>query len=122
MFLLDQCCFCLLPLLFRSVPAFLSSYLLLQASLVAQLVKNLLAVWETWVQYLGWKDPLEKETATTPVFHLGKFHGIHSPWGSKKSDTTEQLSLSPKAPGHAAGQNTLAIRAPHTPPQGPIQR
>ena len=35
------------------------------ASLVAQLVKNLPAVWETWVQSLGWEDPLEKETATS---------------------------------------------------------
>ena len=34
------------------------------ASLVAQLVKNLPAVQETWVQYLGWKDPLEKGRAT----------------------------------------------------------
>ena len=24
--------------------------------------------WETWVRSLGWEDPLEKETATTPVF------------------------------------------------------
>ena len=28
-------------------------------SLVAQMVKNLPAVWETWVRSLGWKDPLE---------------------------------------------------------------
>ena len=34
------------------------------ASLVAQLVKNLPAVWETWVCSLGWEDPLEKGTAT----------------------------------------------------------
>ena len=34
------------------------------ASLVAQLVKNLLAMQETWVQSLGWEDPLEKGTAT----------------------------------------------------------
>ena len=34
------------------------------ASLVAQLVKNLPAMWETWVQYLGWEDPLEKGKAT----------------------------------------------------------
>ena len=32
--------------------------------LVAQLVKNQPAMWETWVQTLGWEDPLEKETAT----------------------------------------------------------
>ena len=34
------------------------------ASLVAQLVKNLPAVHETWVRFLGWEDPLEKEVAT----------------------------------------------------------
>ena len=34
------------------------------ASLMAQLVKNLPAVWETWVQSLGWEDLLEKGTAT----------------------------------------------------------
>ena len=33
------------------------------ASLVAQLVKNPLAMWETWVRSLGWEDPLEKGTA-----------------------------------------------------------
>ena len=32
-----------------------------EASLVAQLVKNPPAVQETWVQFLGWEDPLEKE-------------------------------------------------------------
>ena len=37
------------------------------ASFVAQLVKNLPAMWETWVQSLGWEDPLEKGKATTPV-------------------------------------------------------
>ena len=31
---------------------------------VAQLVKNLPAMWETWVQSLGWDDPLEKGKAT----------------------------------------------------------
>ena len=34
------------------------------ASLVAQLVKNLPAMWETWIRSLGWEDPLEKGTAT----------------------------------------------------------
>ena len=33
-------------------------------SLVAQLVKNPPAMWETWVRSLGWEDPLEKEKAT----------------------------------------------------------
>ena len=34
------------------------------ASLIAQLVKNLPAMQETWVQSLGWEDPLEKGKAT----------------------------------------------------------
>ena len=34
------------------------------ASLVAQLVKNLPAMWETWILSLVWEDPLEKGTAT----------------------------------------------------------
>ena len=37
--------------------------LMVRASHVAQLVKNLPAVQETWVQFLGWEDPLEKEVA-----------------------------------------------------------
>ena len=36
----------------------------LWASLVAQLVKNLSAMQETWVRSLGWEDPLEKGMAT----------------------------------------------------------
>ena len=46
------------------------------ASPVAQLVKNSPAVWETWVQSLGWEDPLEKGTANTPAFWPGEFHGL----------------------------------------------
>ena len=34
------------------------------ASLVVQLVKNLPAMWETWVGPLGWEDPLQKGKAT----------------------------------------------------------
>ena len=30
---------------------------------MAQMVKHLPTMWETWVQYLGWEDPLEKEKA-----------------------------------------------------------
>ena len=35
-----------------------------RASLVAQVVKNLPAMWETWVRSLGWEDPLEMEMTT----------------------------------------------------------
>ena len=34
------------------------------ASLVAQLVKNLPAMWETWVRSLGWEDSLQNRKAT----------------------------------------------------------
>ena len=34
------------------------------ASLVAQLIKNLPAIWETWVRSPGWEDPLEKGKAS----------------------------------------------------------
>ena len=63
------------------------------ASLVAQLLKNPPAMWETWVLFLLWEDPMEKGKATNPVFWPGEFHGLCSPWGHKESDTTEQLSL-----------------------------
>ena len=32
--------------------------------IITQLVKHLPAMWETWVQFLGWEVPLEKEMAT----------------------------------------------------------
>ena len=35
-----------------------------RAYLVAQMVKNLLAVWETWVRLVSWEDTLEKAMAT----------------------------------------------------------
>ena len=38
------------------------------ASLVAQLVKNLPTIWETWVQSLGGEDPLEKGKVTHSSF------------------------------------------------------
>ena len=66
------------------------------ASIVAQLVKNLHAMQETWIQSLDWEDPLEKgrEWLPTPVLWPGEFHGLCSPRGSKELDTTEQLLLS----------------------------
>ena len=64
------------------------------ASLVAQLVKNLPAMQETWVQFLGWGDPWRRERLPTPVLWPGEFHGLYSSWGHKELDTTEWLSLS----------------------------
>ena len=59
------------------------------ASLEAQLVKNLPAMQETWVQSLGWEDPQRRGRLSTPVFWPGEVHGLHSPWGHKKLEMTE---------------------------------
>ena len=50
------------------------------------MVKNLLAIQETQVQFLGWEDPLEKEMATHSSILAWE---IPCPWGHKESDTTE---------------------------------
>ena len=62
------------------------------ASLVAQLVKNLPVMWETWVQSLGWEDSLEKGKATHSSILAWRIHGV------AKSDTTELLSKKKKKP------------------------
>ena len=62
--------------------------------MVAQTVKNLPAVQETSVQSLGWKDPLEKEMATTPVFLPEESHGQRSLVGSSSWDSKSWMWLS----------------------------
>jgi len=46
-----------------------------RVSLVAQMVENLPAMWETWVQSLGWEAPQRRAWQPTPVFLPGE-----SPW------------------------------------------
>ena len=53
--------------------------LLFGASLVAQRVKHLPAMWETWVQFLGWEDPLEKAMATHTSTLAGKIPWMEKP-------------------------------------------
>ena len=55
------------------------------ASLVTQLVKNLPAMWETWVWSLGWEDPLEKGKATYSSILAWRIpwttvHGVTKSW------------------------------------------
>ena len=57
------------------------------------MVKNLPAIWKTWVQSLDWEDPQRREKLPIPVFWPGEFHGLYSPWGCKELGTTEWLSL-----------------------------
>ena len=60
-------------------------------TLWAQLVKNPPVMQETWVQSLGWEDPLEKGKAIHFSILPGEFRGLYSPWSHKESDTTERL-------------------------------
>ena len=68
-----------------------------RASLVAQRLKRLPEMWETWVQSLGREDPLEKEMATHFSILAWRIPwteepgGLHYPRGRKESDVTERL-------------------------------
>ena len=76
----------------------LLEYSYFQASLVAEMVKNLPAMQETWVRSLGLEDPLEEGMEThSSCSWLENPHGQRSlvgcsPWGCKESDMTERLS------------------------------
>ena len=63
---------------------------------MALMVKNMPAMQETWVQSLGWDDPLEKRMATHPSILIWRVPWTEEPGGQSmgvtKSDTTEQLS------------------------------
>ena len=69
-------------------------YVATWASLVAQSVKNPLAMQDTWIQFLGWEDPLEDSMATHSSILAWRVPwtevpgGLHS-WGHEESDTTD---------------------------------
>ena len=60
---------------------YLYVYVNIWASLVAQSVKNLPTVQETWVQSLSWADPLEKEMATHSTILAWKISWAEEPGG-----------------------------------------
>ena len=82
---LSNCC---TVVLFRGT-IFTLSCDIFKASLVAQKVKRLPAMQETWVWSLGREDPLEKGMATHSSIHAWKISwmepGGYSPWGHKES-------------------------------------
>ena len=66
---------------------------------MAQVVKNVPAMWETQVWSLGWEEPLEKVKLPTPVFLPGEIPWTEeprrlSPWDHKELDIGERLTLS----------------------------
>ena len=81
-------------ILISGVGLFLNLILPTDFSCVAQSVKNLPAMQETWVQFLGWVDPLEKEMATHSSILAWRIPWTKEPgrlrsMGSQESDTTE---------------------------------
>ena len=54
---------------------------------MAELVKNLPAMQEIWVDPRVGKIPWSRKP--TPQFWPGEFHALYSPWGHKESDMTE---------------------------------
>ena len=73
------------------------------ASLLAQKVKNLPAVWETWVRSLGWEDPLEEGMATYSSILAWRIPMDRGAWKgivhgvTKNPDMTEQVSTAHKS-------------------------
>ena len=65
------------------------------ASLVAQLVKNLPAMQESWVRSLGWENPLGKGKATHSSILAWRIPWTVKSMGHRESDTIERLALAP---------------------------
>ena len=65
------------------------------ASPVAHMVKNLPAMWETWVRSQGWEDPLEEGTATHSSFLAWKIRmGREAWWATVQGVANSQTWLS----------------------------
>ena len=80
--------------LLKSLHASVYKMGIVKASLVSQMVKNLPAMWEIWVQSLGEEDSLEKEMATHCSILAWRISWTeelvgYNPWGHKESDRTE---------------------------------
>ena len=92
----------------------------MNTSLVAQTVKRLSTMRETWFQSLGREDSLEKGMATH--FHVlawkiswTKEPGVlYSPWRCKESDTTKRLSLTHSQNKVISSQVALVVKNPPT--------
>ena len=65
-----------------------------RASLVAQMVKNPPAVRETWVQSLGWEDPLEDGMATHSSILAWRIHMDRGAWRATVHGSQSQTRLS----------------------------
>ena len=65
------------------------------ASLVAQTIKNLPVVQETWVPFLSWEGPQKNEMATCPSILAWRIPWtVYSPWGYKESSWLNDFHFS----------------------------
>ena len=64
------------------------------AFLVAQMVKYLPAMWETWVQSLGWEDSLEKDMATHSSILAWRIPWTEEPGGLQSMGLSDSHSHS----------------------------
>ena len=78
------------------------------ASLVAQMVKNLTTMWETWVPYLSQEDPLEEEMATHPSILAWRILWTEEP-GGLQSTGSQRV-------GHDWVTNTFTLSIIHNHP------
>ena len=74
------------------------------ASLVAQMVKHLPAMWETWAPSLGWEDPLEEVMATHSSILARRIPMDRGAWqatvlGVAESDPNKRLSTAQRVEG-----------------------
>jgi len=72
----------------------LPGYIIKLASVVAQMVKNLPAMWETWVQSLGWEDPLEEGMATHSSILAWRIPWTEEPGGQQSVESQSQTGVS----------------------------
>ena len=80
---------------------YLAAFIMVQVSLVAQMVKSVPAMQETWVQSLGWEDPLEEEMAIHSSILVWKIPWMEEP-GRLQSMGSQRV-------GHNWVINTLFI-------------
>ena len=76
---------------------------------MTQRVKNPPAMWETWVQSLGWEDPLEKGRATHSIILAWRI-----PWTEEPGRSMGEKAMTPHS-------GTLAWKVPWTEEPGRLQ-
>ena len=76
---------------------------------VAQMVKNLLVMWETWVQSVGWEDPLEEAMATHSSILAWRIPMDRGAWRATVHGMSRVLSVNVCILSHSVVFDSLAI-------------